>query len=132
MVISASVDWMEAEAAKLRERDLSAACIHAGRDRESLRAACIDYLNGRLEFLYVAPERFSVPGFPEMLAKRRPALIAIEDAHRVVPASAEHLAEYDLLCRHLSVLRPAPVIALTKSSNQSHQKEIPTRLGLNL
>jgi DNA topoisomerase-3 len=132
IVAGASAEWMEAEVAKLTERGVASACIHAGRDRDSLRAACVEYLNGRLKFLYIAPERLSVPGFPQMLAKRPPALVAIEDVHRIVPASVEHSAEYDLLREHLPALRPASVMALTKSTNQTHLKEIPALLGLTL
>ena len=35
----------------------------------------------RVNFLFIAPERLSVPGFPEMLARRKPALIAVDEAH---------------------------------------------------
>ena len=45
------------------------------------RQVCIDYLNGKLQFLFIAPERLRVAGFPEMLAKRKPSLIAIDEAH---------------------------------------------------
>ena len=41
----------------------------------------IDYLNGKLQYLFIAPERLRVAGFPEMLARRKPSLIAIDEAH---------------------------------------------------
>ena len=39
-------------------------CIHSGRDRAASRQVCIDYLNGKLQFLFIAPERLRVRGFP--------------------------------------------------------------------
>ena len=36
---------------------------------------------GKLQFLFIAPERLRVAGFPEMLAKHEPSLIAIDEAH---------------------------------------------------
>jgi len=132
LVVCANTAWMEEQVAKLRERGVAAECIHAGRDRDALRAACVDYLNGRLQFLYFAPERLSVAGVPQMLAKRKPALVAIEEANRIVPASEQHLPEYALLREALPLLRPVPVLALTAASAPKVQTEIAERLGLNL
>jgi superfamily II DNA helicase RecQ len=81
LVISPLIALMDDQAAKLKERGFAVAAIHSGRDRSASRAACIDYLNGKLQFLFIAPERLRVPRFPEMLAKRKPSLIAIDEAH---------------------------------------------------
>src|SRR5258708_3942689 len=40
-----------------------------------------DSFDGPPQFLFIPPERMRVPGFPEMLARRKPALIAIDEAH---------------------------------------------------
>ena len=81
LVISPLIALMDDQVHKLKELGLAAECIHSGRDRESSRRACVEYLNGNLQFLFIAPERLRVPGFPEMLAKRKPSLIAIDEAH---------------------------------------------------
>ncbi len=81
LVISPLIALMEDQAGKLLERGFAVERIHSGRDRAAARQACIDYLNGKLQFLFIAPERLRVPGFPEMLAKRKPSLIAIDEAH---------------------------------------------------
>lgn len=132
LVMCARVEWMEAEVAKLRERGVTCACIHANRDREALRAACMEYLNGRLKFLYVAPERLSVVGFPQMLAKRTPALIAIEDAECAVQSSPSFLVDYKFVREHLPVLRPAPVLALTREQAPAVHAGIAELFGLTL
>ena len=130
LVCSAQTAWMEEQVAQLRQRGLTADCIHAERNRELLRSSCMDYLSGRLQFLYIAPERLSVAGFPPMLAKRKPTLIAIEEAHRIVPASEDYLPDYDLLREHLPALRPAPILALTSNATSAVQMEIAALLGL--
>ncbi|WP_263417593.1 DNA topoisomerase 3 [Terriglobus albidus] len=132
LVVSVQMEWMEAEVAKLRERGIACDCIHANRSREALRAACVDYLNGRLKFLYVAPERLSVTGFPQMLAKRAPALIAIEEAERAVRSNQGFLADYELLREHLPALRPAPVLALTREQTSAVHAAIAEVFGLSL
>jgi superfamily II DNA helicase RecQ len=50
---------------------LRVARIHSGLDRAASRQACVDFLQGNLQFLFVAPERLRVLGFPGMLAKRK-------------------------------------------------------------
>ena len=69
LVISPLIALMEDQAAKLTSLGLKVARIHSGLDRSVARQACADYLQGTLEFLFIAPERLRVPGFAEMLAK---------------------------------------------------------------
>src|SRR6202012_3276742 len=80
LVISPLIALMEDQYAKLRELGFVVEFIHSGRDRAASRQVCIDYLNGKLQFLFIAPERLRVSGFPEMLAKRKTSLIAIDEA----------------------------------------------------
>src|SRR5580658_6735459 len=75
LVVSPLIALMEDQVAKLLERGIRADRIHSGRGRDASRAACRAYLDGALDFLFIAPERLRVPGFPEMLARRRPALV---------------------------------------------------------
>src|SRR5271154_1800053 len=71
LVISPLIALMEDQAAKLSTLGLRVARIHSGLDRAAMRQACVDYLQGTLQFLFIAPERLRVPGFPEMLRKKR-------------------------------------------------------------
>ena len=130
LVIGAQIAWMEEQVNQMKARKLTVACLHAGMDRETSRSVCFDYLNGKLQFFLVAPERFGVEGFPTMLAKRKPSLIAVEEAHCVVPSSADYRSDYSLLAQHLPSLRPAPILALTATTTPAVQKEIAALLGL--
>src|SRR5208337_4153831 len=77
LVISPLIALMEDQVAKLKARDFAVECIHSGRRRMDSRQACRDYLAGKLQFLFIAPERLRVTGFPEMLAKRQVSLIVV-------------------------------------------------------
>ena len=132
LVVSADGEWMEAEVAKLRDKGIACDCIHANRSREALRAACVDYLSGRIKFLYFTAERLSVAGFPQMLVKRNPALIAIEDAECAVRPSGGFVADYELVRTHLPTLRPAAVLALTREETPAVQTAIAEFFGLVL
>ncbi|MGA2883293.1 MAG: DNA topoisomerase 3 [Bryobacteraceae bacterium] len=131
LVISPLIALMEDQFRKLRDRGFAVECIHSGRDRAASRQVCIDYLNGKLQFLFIAPERLRVRGFPEMLAKRKPALIAIDEAHCISQWGHDFRPDYRLLGGYLPTLRPAPVIALTATATVVVQQDICKQLGLD-
>lgn len=130
LVVSPLIALMEDQAAKLKALGFSVARVHSGLERSVARQACVDYLQGRLQFLFIAPERLRVPGFPEMLAKRKPTLIAIDEAHCISQWGHDFRPDYRLLGNSVRSLRPAPVIALTATATPTVQKDIVAQLGL--
>ena len=130
LVVSPLIALMEDQAAKLTAQGFRAERIHSGRDRASSRSACVDYLAGRLDFLFIAPERLRVPGFPEMLAKRTPALVAVDEAHCISQWGHDFRPDYRMLGQRLPALRPAPIIALTATATPEVQDDIAAQLGL--
>jgi RecQ family ATP-dependent DNA helicase len=130
LVISPLIALMDDQVLKLKERGFTVECIHSGRDRESSRRACSDYLRGKLQFLFIAPERLRVAGFPEMLAKRKPSLIAIDEAHCISQWGHDFRPDYRMLSQYLPGLRPAPMVALTATATALVQNDIATQLGL--
>src|SRR5580658_252241 len=131
LVISPLIALMDDQASKLAALGLRVARIHSGLDRDTARAACRDYLNGSLDFLFIAPERMRVPGFPEMLAKRPPALIAVDEAHCISQWGHDFRPDYRTLGQHLAALRPSPIIALTATATPAVQRDIVRQLNLD-
>jgi len=130
LVISPLIALMEDQAFKLSALGFKVARVHSGMSREESRQACMDYLNGTLQFLFIAPERMRVPGFPEMLAKRKPSLIAIDEAHCISQWGHDFRPDYRTLGDHLPSLRPAPIIALTATATPIVQDDIVAQLKL--
>jgi ATP-dependent DNA helicase RecQ len=134
LVISPLIALMEDQAAKLAALGLQVARIHSGLDRSVARQACADYLQGTLQFLFIAPERLRVPGFAEMLAKKKLALIAIDEAHCISQWGHDFRPDYRMLGEHLPRLRggddAAPVVALTATATPSVQADILAQLGM--
>lgn len=130
LVVSPLIALMEDQVAKLNAMGFAAGRIHSNRDRHASREACIAYLEGRLDFLFIAPERLRVQGFPEMLAKRKPALVAIDEAHCISQWGHDFRPDYRNIGQHLPSLRPAPVIALTATATPLVQNDIARQLGL--
>ncbi len=130
LVISPLIALMDDQAAKLSALGLRVARIHSGLSRDESRQACRDYLDGTLQFLFIAPERMRVPNFPAMLAKKKPALIAIDEAHCISQWGHDFRPDYRTLGDYLPALRPAPIVALTATATPTVQKDIATQLQL--
>ena len=130
LVVSPLIALMDDQAAKLAAAGLRVARIHSGLSRDDARQACRAYLDGSIQFLFIAPERLRVPGFPEMLARRKPSLIAIDEAHCISGWGHDFRPDYRTLGDYLPLLRPAPVIALTATATPTVQQDIVAQLGL--
>ncbi|MCM2258613.1 MAG: RecQ family ATP-dependent DNA helicase, partial [Vicinamibacteria bacterium] len=130
LVVSPLIALMEDQVAKLQALGLRAERIHSGRDRVLSREALRAYSEGRLDFLFVAPERLSVPGFCEALARKTPGLVAVDEAHCISEWGHDFRPDYRLLGERLPQLRPAPVIALTATATPRVQDDIAGQLGL--
>jgi DNA topoisomerase III len=130
LVVSPLIALMEDQVAKLQAQGLAAERIHSGRTREDSRRVCRAYLDGELDFLFIAPERLKVPGFPEMLARKKPTLVAVDEAHCISQWGHDFRPDYRMLGERLPLFRPAPVIALTATATPAVQNDIVEQLGL--
>jgi DNA topoisomerase-3 len=130
LVVSPLIALMEDQVRKLQQLGIRAERIHSGRDRLASREVCRAYLRGDLDFLIIAPERLSVAGFPEMLAKRKPVLIAVDEAHCISHWGHDFRPDYRMLGQRLPLLRPAPVVALTATATPLVQNDIVDQLGM--
>jgi DNA topoisomerase-3 len=130
LVVSPLIALMEDQVAKLQELGVRAERIHSGRGARESRRVYSAYVAEALEFLYVAPERLGVSGFPELLARRPPSLVAIDEAHCISHWGHDFRPDYRLLGERLPQLRPAPVVALTATATPRVQQDIVDQLGL--
>jgi superfamily II DNA helicase RecQ len=65
-----------------------------------------------------------------MLAKRKPSLIAIDEAHCISQWGHDFRPDYRMLGQYLPSLRPAPMLALTATATPLVQNDIAAQLGL--
>ncbi len=130
LVISPLIALMEDQVTHLSDMGFQARCLHSGLSRDDSRNACKEYLAGVLDFFMIAPERLSVPGFPEMIAKRRPTLIAVDEAHCISSWGHDFRPDYRLLKDRLPLLMPAPILAMTATATTRVQDDICEQLGI--
>ncbi|MCG8592009.1 MAG: DNA topoisomerase 3 [Proteobacteria bacterium] len=130
LVVSPLIALMEDQVAKLVACGLQAARIHSGRPRPEARDTLERYVRGELDYLFVAPERLGVPGFPERLARHRPALIAVDEAHCISQWGHDFRPDYRMLRERLPREADIPLVALTATATPRVQQDIVDQLGL--
>lgn len=130
LVISPLIALMDDQVTKLKASGIRAESLHSGHPREKLRTTCQQYMRGELDFLMIAPERLGYPGFVDFLERRKPNLIAVDEAHCISHWGHDFRVDYRLLGDHLPRFRPAPILALTATATVRVQTDIATQLGM--
>jgi DNA topoisomerase III len=130
LVVSPLIALIEDQTAKLNKAGMRAERIHSGLGREAARETCRAYLRGELDFLFIAPERLRVPGFTELLERRPPALIAIDEAHCISQWGHDFRPDYRLLRERLPTRGAGPIVALTATATRAVQRDIVDQLGM--
>ncbi|WP_029049803.1 DNA helicase RecQ [Cupriavidus sp. amp6] len=131
IVVSPLIALMQDQVAALTEAGVRAAVLNSTLTGSEASAVERDLLAGRVEILYVAPERLMTTRFLDLLERTRVGLFAIDEAHCVSQWGHDFRPEYI----QLSVLHErfpyVPRIALTATADALTRNEIIERLALD-
>ena len=105
----------------------AAALTSLSEDPRAIRDALRD---GRLDLLYVAPERASGESFAQLLQEAEIALFAIDEAHCVSEWGHDFRPDYRLLKPLLDRFRDVPRLALTATADRRTRADILAQLGI--
>ncbi len=129
LVVSPLIALMDDQVDALGARGIMAAALHSGHDELEQRAVVAQILTGKLDLLYVSPERAVLAGFRRLLARTKVALLAVDEAHCISQWGHDFRPEYLALGALRAELR-VPCIALTATATPEVAGEIEARLGL--
>ena len=105
----------------------AAALTSASEDPRAIRDALRD---GKLDLLYVAPERATTEGFQLLLQEADIALFAIDEAHCVSEWGHDFRPDYRLLLPLLDQHREVPRLALTATADRRTRTDVLVQLGI--
>ena len=131
IVVSPLIALMKDQVDALKANGIPAACINSSLSFEQIIKIKSELLAGRINILYVSPERIVLPGFFSFLQTLNINLIAIDEAHCISEWGHDFRPEYrqlKLLKEHLPNI---PLIAMTATAIPEVQKDIVTQLKLS-
>ncbi len=88
------------------------------------------FRGGKLDLLYVAPERVTTEGFRELIRSTPLSLIAIDEAHCVSEWGHDFRPDYRLLRPLLEQFADVPRLALTATADERTRDDILAQLGI--
>jgi ATP-dependent DNA helicase RecQ len=131
LVVSPLVSLMQDQVEALeRAAPGTVALVNAQQDAAANRAAVDRAVSGRARLLYVAPERFSSPGFLERIRQARIGLFVVDEAHCVSQWGHDFRPDYFRLADAARWLGAQAIIASTATATPQVANDIVTRLGL--
>lgn len=131
LVISPLIALMKDQVDALQANGISAGFLNSTLTGYEIAKTIDDVRVGEIKILYVAPERFAVPGFIEFLTSIHLSLIAVDEAHCISEWGHDFRPDY----RNLNTLRirfpRVPIIALTATATPRVRDDIIAQLNLS-
>lgn len=130
LVVSPLIALMKDQVDTLIQRGVRATLINSTLDPAEQWARILDVEAGRYDLVYVAPERFRSARFVEMVARVKPALLAIDEAHCISQWGHDFRPDYSRLGLARRKLGFPPCIALTATATDLVRRDIAEQLDL--
>jgi len=130
VVVSPLIALMKDQVDALGQAGVRAAALNSRLSPAEAAAIEQAVAAGRLDLLYVSPERLVTPRCLDLLGRTRLALFAVDEAHCISQWGHDFRPEY----QQLSILKqrfPAvPLLALTATADEPTRRDIIAQLGL--
>jgi ATP-dependent DNA helicase RecQ len=131
VVVSPLIALMQDQVDALRTLGVQAGFLNSSQDPGERRQVEAAFLGGRLDLLYLAPERLRTESTLRLLDRGAISLFAIDEAHCVAQWGHDFRPDYLELSALHQRWPSVPRIALTATATQATRTEITQRLNLN-
>jgi ATP-dependent DNA helicase RecQ len=131
VVISPLIALMDDQVAALRQVGVAAGALHSELDPAEARGVSQALGEGRLDLLYVSPERLLSNGTLDRLSRLQLSLLAIDEAHCVSQWGHEFRPEYRALACLPERFPGVPRIALTATADPRTRADILQSLAMS-
>ena len=130
LVVSPLIALMKDQVDALQARGLRATLLNSTLDPAEQKARLVEIEAGKYDLIYVAPERFRSPRFVETMARVRPALLAVDEAHCISEWGHDFRPDYARIGVARRQIGSPPCIALTATATDLVRRDIADQLDL--
>jgi ATP-dependent DNA helicase RecQ len=130
LIISPLISLMTDQVRQLRALRIPAMMLCSGQSWDEQREVMAKLRDGFRGLMYVAPERFSAPGFLSIITQRKLSLLAIDEAHCISQWGHDFRPEYLRLGEVRKQLGEPLTIALTATATPEVRADIVRNLRL--
>jgi ATP-dependent DNA helicase RecQ len=130
VVVSPLIALMKDQVDRLQAHGVRAALINSTLNQTEQRDRLEAASRGEYQLLYVAPERFSRPGFMARLATLRVTRLIVDEAHCISTWGHDFRPDYRLIGGALEACGRPPIGAFTATATPDVRKDIASNLGL--
>lgn len=128
VIVSPLVALMDDQVRALEARGIPATYLASTLTPDERRIRQDRIASGQIKLLYVAPERLAQPGAVESLARLRPPLVAIDEAHCISQWGHDFRPDYLRLAEVIERLAPPHAVACTATATPRVRAEILDKL----
>lgn len=130
IIVSPLIALMQDQVLALKELGIRAEAIHSALDYPQMQRSLAALKAGRLDMVYVAPERLVGEDFLTILDTIELALFAIDEAHCISQWGHDFRPEYRQLALVRTRYAEVPCIAVTATADAPTRKDIVEKLTL--
>ncbi|NTU93763.1 MAG: DNA helicase RecQ [Chlorobiaceae bacterium] len=131
LVVSPLISLMKDQVDGAVANGIRAAFLNSSLSAEDRAGVMRALLDGSLDLLYVAPERFALDHFQELLGRLQISMAVIDEAHCISEWGHDFRPDYLALSAIRKIRPDIPVAAFTATATPRVQEDIVQRLGMN-
>ncbi|MEI8033217.1 MAG: DNA helicase RecQ [Chlorobiaceae bacterium] len=130
MVISPLIALMKDQVDGAKANGIRAAFLNSSQSPEERSGVMRELLSGSLDLLYVAPERFTLDHFRDLLSRVQISMAVIDEAHCISEWGHDFRPDYLSLSDLVTLFPGVPVCAFTATATHRVQEDILGKLAL--
>jgi ATP-dependent DNA helicase RecQ len=131
VVVSPLIALIEDQVDALKRRNVSAAGVNFQLSREAISRVFDDCAAGRTKLLYLSPERIQTPAFKELVQRRPPAMLVVDEAHCISQWGHDFRPSYLKISLVKEWLPDLPIHAFTATADKRVLKDITQFLDMS-
>lgn len=130
LVVSPLIALMKDQVDNACSNGIRASCLNSSLEQHERQQVMHALLSGELDLLYVAPERFAIDQFREVLDNVPISMAIVDEAHCISEWGHDFRPDYLSLSDLVRLFPGIPVAAFTATATERVQRDIHSKLGL--